>query len=128
MEGLNVRFDIIRLSYFDDDVGGAVESGTTVASTIPGRIDLIQPSQQSLEVGLEVPIMADIFLRPRPGTLTIFENDQVLLVWPADHPNYNQRFRVEGEVRSSSMHPKNRNQFLRVRGTRVERTRTEALM
>ncbi len=128
MQGLNVKFDIIRLSYFDDDVGGAVESGTTVASSVPGRIDLIQPSQQSLEVGLEVPIMADFFIRPRPGTLTIFPNDQILLVSPVDHPNYNQRFRVEGEVRSSSMHSKNRNQFLRVRGTRVERTRTEALM
>jgi hypothetical protein len=128
MEGLNVRFDIIRLSYFDDDVGGAVESGTTVASAIPGRINLIQPTQQSLEVGLEVPIMADVFIRPKPGTLTIFENDQVLLVSPADHPNFNQRFRVEGEVQSSSMHPKNRNQFLRLRATRVEQTRTEELM
>ncbi len=128
MEGLNVKFDIYRLSYIDDDVGGAVETGTVVASNIPGRIALLAPSQQSLEMGIETPLIADIFLRPRPGTLTINENDQVLLVSPVDHINYNQRWRIQGEVMSSAMHSKNRNQAIKLRVSRIDRTRTESLM
>jgi hypothetical protein len=128
MEGLNVRFDIYRLSYIDDDVGGAVETGTVVASNIPGRISVMAPSQQSLEMGFETPLVADIYLRPRPGTLTINENDQILLIAPVDHINYNQRFRIEGEAQSSSMHAKNRNQFIKLRCSRIDRTRTESLM
>ncbi len=128
MEGLNVRFDIYRLSHIDDDVGGAVETGTVVASNIPGRIALLAPSQQSLEMGIETPLIADIFLRPRPGTLTINENDQVLLVAPVDHVNYNQRWRIQGEAMSSSMHSKNRNQSIKLRVSRIDRTRTESLM
>ncbi len=128
MQGLNVRFDIIRLSYIDDDVGGSVETGTVVASSIPGRISVLAPSVQSLEMGIETPAIADIFLRPRPGTLTITENDQVLLVSPLDHVNYNQRWRIAGEVVSSSMHSKDRNQFIKLRGTRIDSTRTESLM
>ncbi len=128
MEGLNVKFDIYRLSYIDDDVGGAVETGTVVASNIPGRISILAPTQQSLEMGIETPLIADIFLRPRPGTLTINENDQVLLVSPVDHINYNQRWRIQGEVMSSAMHAKNRNQAIKLRVSRIDRTRTESLM
>jgi len=128
MHGLNVRFDVIRVGFMDDDVGGAVETGTVVGSSIPGRIDVKLPSQLSLEQGLEAPLIADVILRPMPGTLTIRERDQLLLVSPVGHVNYNQRWRIEGEVVSSSMHAKDRGHFLRFRATRVERTRTEALM
>jgi hypothetical protein len=128
MQGLNVRFDIVRLSYIDDDVGGAVETGTFVARSVPGRIHVLPPSTQSLEAGIESPAIADIFMRPRPGTLTIAANDQIVLVSPLNHVNYNQRWRIEGQVRSASMHAMDRNQVYRLRVTRIDTTRTESLM
>ncbi len=127
MEGLNARFDVVRLTFQSDDVGGAVETGTFIARNVPGRLDVSMPSQQSLEQGLETTVIGNFILRPRPGTLTILERDQLILVRPIDHINFNQYWRIEGEVVSSSMHAKDRNQFLRMRGTRIERTRTEVL-
>ncbi len=128
MQGLNVRFDIIRLSYIDDDIGGAVETGTFVARSVPGRIQVLPPSTQTLEVGIESPTIADIFLRPRPGTLTINANDQIVLVLPLNHINFDQRWRIEGQIRSSSMHSMDRNQVYKLRATRIDTTRTEVLM
>lgn len=128
MHGLNVRFDVIRLSFIDDAGGGAVETGTVVASSVPGRIDVKLPSQLSLEQGLETPVVADVILRPRPRTLTVRARDQILLVSPASHVNYNERFRVEGEVVSTSMHALDRLHFLRFRASRIEETRTEVLI
>ena len=128
MQGLNVRFDIVRLSYIDDDTGGGVETGTFVARSVPGRIHVLPPSTQSLEMGIESPAIADIFVRPRPGTLTINANDQIVLVLPVSHINFNQRWRIEGQVRSASMHANDRNQVYKLRVTRIDTTRTESLM
>jgi hypothetical protein len=128
MEGLNVRFNVIRMAFQDDDVGGAVETGTVVATNQRGRLDLLLPTQLSLEQGLETPLMADVILRPMPRTLIVKERDQVLLVAPTAHANYNQTWRVEGQVVPTSMHALDRNHFLRFRATRIEENRTEALI
>jgi len=128
MEGLNVRFDIVRMSFIDDDVGGSVETGTVVASNVRGRIDLLLPTQIGLEQGLEKTMIADVILRPLPGSLIVKERDQILLVSPVSHIHYNDRWRVEGEVTSTSMHAKDRNHFLRFRASRIQENRTEALI
>jgi hypothetical protein len=129
MQHLVVKFDVIQVNFVDDAVGGSVETGTVVARTVPGHMDVKLPSQMALESGLETPVIADVLLRPMPGTLdsSLRERDQLEVVGPADHPHINERFRVEG-IQQPPMHPKNRNRFIKMRATRIRRTRNEALM
>jgi hypothetical protein len=127
MQGLVVIFDIHRITFQDDDVGGAVLTGTVIASSVRGHLNVLNPSQMSLEQGLEVPRLADVLIRPRAGSLTIFERDQLQIVGPAGHPNLNEFWRVEN-VQQPPMHPKNRKRFIRMRTSRVDRDRVESLM
>ena len=78
MQHLPVVFDVHRITFIDDDVGGAVETGTFLARSVAGNLSVMGPSQLSLEQGLEVPALADIFLRnvsrlmsPRSRTMTM---------------------------------------------------------
>jgi len=127
MQNLHMKFTIYRVSFIDDEVGGAVETGTVLASNIRGYMDIRPPSQLMLEQGLETPRIADIFLRPRPGSLVLYERDQIEVTGPADHPNINERWRIEA-VLNSPQHPKDRKRFIKVRTTRVDRTRTREIM
>jgi hypothetical protein len=127
MEGLVVLFDVWRITFQDDAVGGANATGTVIAESIRGQMDVKLPSQQSLEQGLEAPRIADVLLRPQPGTLTILERDLLEIKGPADQPHINTQWRVVGVQEPTGMHPKNRQRFLKLRITRVDRTRTEAL-
>lgn len=102
-------------------------TGTVIASSVRGHLNVLNPSQMSLEQGLEVSRLADVLLRPRAGSLTIFERDQLQIVGPAGHPNLNEYWRVEN-VQQSPMHPKNRKRFMRLKVSRVDRDRRESLM
>lgn len=130
MQNLNMRFDLVQVSFIDDAVGGSVETGTVVARSIPGVLDIDVPTQAALEQGLEVSRVGTICLRPLPGSLTgvIRERDQLVVVAPSDHPEINQFWRVEGaDETAGPMHPKNRKRFINIKATRVERTRVEVL-
>lgn len=127
MQHLTVVFDIWRITFNDDVGGGAVETGTYLARGVAGNLSVKGPSQMSLEQGLEVPALADIFLRPRPGSIVIQERDQLQVVGPPGHPNLNEYWRIEA-VDTPPMHPANRKSFFSIKASRVDRTRTEVLM
>lgn len=93
--GLNLKAEIIRISYGDDDaVGGAVVTGTCVYEGLNVAISQRRPSQVSLEQGLEVANIFDFTCRAKD--VTLFERDEVRVTWPLDHPYYNLCFRIMG--------------------------------
>ena len=121
-EHLVVVFDLIRITWIDDVGGGGVETGTVLARSLRGHINILNPSQLSLEQGLEVPVLADVILRGCPPQVVIRESDQLLVVAPAYHPLFDQRWDVMG-VTNPPMHPANRRGFRSFRVRRIERTR-----
>ena len=93
--GLNCRIDIWRVGYGDDDaVGGAVTTGTVQYQGILARVQPSPPEQVFLQQGLET----DKFFQATivPGTLTIYERDELEVVQPTDHKYYGDRFRIVG--------------------------------
>lgn len=97
--GLHMKVDIIQINYAaDDDIGGAVITGTTAYSSLPAVITPRRPSQASLEAGLETDAIYDFtcgatHLR---SNVIINERGEILVTWPITHPLYNLRFRVTG--------------------------------
>lgn len=93
--GMNIRFDIFRMNWADDDsVGGAVITGTCQYADVPGRLKAEEPMQLLLQQGLETPrtFTATLF----PGTLDIRERDELWISEPHDHIYYHQYFRIVG--------------------------------
>ena len=108
--GLNVRFNITRVSDMADDyVGGAVSSGTVHYTNIAARFEGTPPEQMFLFQGLETNRIFRVVLVP--GTLDIREHDQMTLVAPANHIYYNKVFRVIG-VTYSDFNPSDRRNYL----------------
>jgi hypothetical protein len=109
--GLNVRFDVWRVNWADDDddVGGAVITGTCVYQGVMARMEGEKPNQLLLQQGLEtVPTFTATII---PGTLDIRERDEVLLSEPFDHVYHNQYFRVTG-VLYSDLNPRDPRNYL----------------
>ena len=119
---LVVVFDLIRITWRDDAGGGAVETGTTLARNLMGHINVLGPSQLSLEQGLEVPVLADVIVRGCPPQVTLRESDQFLVVAPDYHPFIDERWEIMG-VTDPPVHPANRSGFRSFRVRRIERTR-----
>ncbi len=131
MQHLVTVFDIHQINTIDDVGGGAVETGTVTFQGIRGQINLLSPTQASLEQGLETPALADVFLRLKPaqarsGT-SIIERDQLVIVGPKQHPLLNEHWRVIS-IQNTPTHPGNRRGFLKLKASRVEQTRTESLI
>jgi len=125
MQHLVTKFDVYRITFADDSVGGAEATSSLTYKNIRGTMLIRPPSQLLLEQGLETPRVADVIIRPRPGTATLYERDQLLVTGPPGHPNLNERWRIES-VQQPDMHPKNRRTFFKLRCTRIDRTRTES--
>lgn len=91
--GLNLRATIWQMNHdIDDEIGGAMITGTMAYQDILMRLTARRPSPVSLEAGLEVDRFFDMVLVGHG--LTIHERDEVQVTWPVDHPYYNERFRV----------------------------------
>lgn len=99
--GLNLTCSVFRITDgADDSIGGAQPSGTVVYANVPARLSARRPTQVILEQGIKV---KEIFTGVlSPGTLTVYNNDQLQVTGPATSPYYNLYFRVLG-VQSSSM-------------------------
>lgn len=121
-EHLVVVFDLHRITWQDDAGGGAVETGTVLASNLRGHINVLNPSQLSLEQGLERVAIADVILRSCPPQVVIRESDQLQIVGPSYHPYFGERWDVTG-VSDPPVHPANRRGFRKFRVRRIERTR-----
>lgn len=101
--GNNLHVDVIRYTYpEDDEVGGAVPSGTVVYPNVEGRIQAATPIPAFAMQGQETSkiMTAELY----PGTLDVQEYDQIEVVSPPNHPYYGWRFRVD-TVQRSNYHP-----------------------
>lgn len=93
--GLNIRIDIWTMTQAaDDNVGGAMITGTVSYSDLAARLTMRRPSQIMLEQGLETTKIADLMIQGQ--NITIRERDEIQIVWPLDHPFIDDRFRIEG--------------------------------
>lgn len=101
--GNNLHVDIIRYSYpVDDEVGGALPSGTVIYPHVEARIQATVPIPAYAIQGLETSkiMTAEVY----PGTLNIQEYDQLQVVSPPNSPYYGWNFRID-TVQRSNMHP-----------------------
>lgn len=123
--GLNQVARLIRFSYpADDEVGGAVPSGTVAYENLFIRIRSEEPTLALLEQGLETPTIYTGLLFA--GNVTIEHNDQVEVVAPAGSWFYGKKFRVIGVQRSSNHPNQDRNQ-IRITMRRFEESHSNDL-
>lgn len=95
IQGLNLKVNVTRMNPgTDDDVGGAIYTGTTVYTDLPVSIFSRRPSQESLEQGLEVNAIYD--MTARLCNVTLIERDLVEVTCPSGHPYYGLQFRIMG--------------------------------
>ena len=93
MQGANIRISIWRLTPTSDDyVGGAVLSGTVVLSFLPARMQAAPDEMVLLQQGLET--QRTFTVTVAKGNLDIRERDEMQVVWPANYPYINDRFRI----------------------------------
>jgi len=99
--GMNLMGNILSFSTkSDDEVGGAVPTGTVLYANVFGRISARKPTQALLEQGLETPEIFTAVLSP--GNISIRENDQYEVVSPVISNYYQKRFVIIG-IQYSSM-------------------------
>jgi len=123
MQGLNTRFRVWRQSQVSDDqIGGAVYTGTVTHEYIRGHFSATLPNQELVEQGLETMKTADAFVWP--GTVVIQERDVLEVVGPSHHEYYGKRFRIIG-LKKGDMHAHSRGRFWRARMRRIDYTRME---
>jgi len=105
MAGLNQQGRLIRYHYpnNDDEVGGAVPSGTILKESVFCRIEQAKSTQVLLEQGLELPEMFQAYLHYTGDPLDIQNNDQLEIYSPPISPFYNKRFRIISFRHSSHM-------------------------
>ncbi len=122
--GLNVKVNFWQMSPMaDDDVGGAIVTGTLAYADIAGRLSPRRPSQMMLEQGLETERIFDLIITGYGAAhaLTVRERDEIEVAWPLDHPDYGHRFRVVGV-----QYPSRRSKYgpLEFTLSRIERSRS----
>lgn len=110
--GLNTRVRIWRYGYSDDDeVGGAMPTGTVAHPHVMARIEANPEDQLLLQQGLETVRTFNALIVP--GSLDVREKDELEIVAPDHHPYYNVRFRIVG-VQYSSIDKYNPNNYMRL--------------
>ena len=125
MAGLNTTGRLWRFHYpADDNVGGALPSGTILKENVYGRIEQLKATQVLLEQGLELPEMFQAFLYYTGDPLDIQNNDQLEIYYPPISPFCNKRFRIVGYRHSSHTDLR---RFVEVTMRRHEESRTEGL-
>ena len=91
--GSNIFVNIWRKVNDDDDtVGGASDTESLVYEAYPARMQADVEEQLYLEQGLETVRTFTAILVP--GTLSIYERDELEVVKPYNHPYVDKRFRV----------------------------------
>jgi hypothetical protein len=119
MQGLNLLGTIWRMNQADDDeVGGALLTGTPVANSLPMAISSQAPLQASLEQGLEVDAAYTATVK---CGITIYERDELEVTCPTHSPHYGLRFRVVGIQEPKRLRAMEKHLTLR----RVRRSRRE---
>lgn len=98
--GLNLLVTVWQYTFpADDDIGGAVPSGTAVYTNVPARIQAEKPTMALLEQGLETPTIFSCIVWP--GTMVIEHNYEVEVTAPAISLYYGEHFRIIGMQHTS---------------------------
>ena len=119
MAGMNIRVQVWRMSNdSDDSVGGSMITGSVVYSGIQAFMQENQVSMMMGQAGLETLNVFNFTLIP--GTLTIYERDELEITHPSDHYFYGDRFRVVSS-RHSSNNPRVPRNYLLLSTTRSVR-------
>jgi len=110
----------------DDDVGGAIFTGTQTPALrqLPATIQYLSPSRLLLEQGVEVKRLAKVLVQP--GSLTIYEQDELEVVGPAGHEDLGRFFKVVSVERTGFSPNDVRGRFLQLMCERMEEYRTES--
>jgi hypothetical protein len=120
LAGANIRCTIIAINYADDDdVGGAVITGTVAHTNVIGRIESNEDEQLLLQQGLETVRTFNALLVP--PTITVRERDELEITAPGHHPYYGVRFRIMG-VQYPSTDLRNPNSYIRLSMVRSVRS------
>jgi hypothetical protein len=96
--GFNTKVRVWRVSFVtdDDEVGGAVVTGTYIYSNIPARLHEKPVDHVFFQQGIEV--VKTFQMMVKPSTLMIYDRDEVEITWPPGHRFYGDRFRVMGDA------------------------------
>ena len=96
--GLTLFCSILRYSDVDDDIGGSVPTGTYIYQNARARridhlvhirkIPMLEADQQGLESG-----RFNLF-ELYPSTMDVHENDEIVIINPPNHVDYQKHFRV----------------------------------
>lgn len=121
--GATTRFTIWRIMEMagDDEVGGAIVSGTPVHTRVRGRMESLRPTQLILEQGLEFVKLWDVVIRP--ASLNIRERDELEITHPPSHSYFGERFRVLS-IERTGMHPKDSRNHLKLNVRHVDFARS----
>lgn len=122
--GLNARIRVWRMTELvDDSVGGAVLTGTVAYDSLEARWQPLKPDPLLLFQGIETNRI--IRCTTRPSTITIFENDEVEIVWPPQHADSGVRFKVV-KIQRDAIHPLDRRNFVELQLSRIKVSRNYA--
>lgn len=108
--GLNLKCNIWSIGYQpDDEVGGAVTTGTVAYENVMLSLQENRVEQLLLQQGLETQktFSANIC----PGNLDIRERDELEVTFPPNHRYYGERFRIINS-RHSSFAPDNPDAYM----------------
>lgn len=121
--GLNLKATIWRMLYMpDDNVGGAVLSGTNIYIDVPIRIENMMQDQLLLQQGLETIKTSKGVLHS--AKLDIRERDELEITWPPNHPHYGDRYRVIG-IQDTNFHSSDHRGYLVIDLERSERAHAQ---
>lgn len=119
--GLNLQIDVWRMTVnADDDVGGALVTGTVAYHNLYAGISPQRPNQQMTQAGLETEAIYDLTCKLQG--ITLWERDEVEVVHPTGHPYYGLRFRIVG-VQPSRRRPFHGHQHCTI--SRIRRSRSQ---
>lgn len=116
--GTNCRVRVWRLvEYVDDDVGGAVPSGTVLHESLEARIDQDLTDSNYYQQGLEtIKTFSGLIWGHQ---LRIIEQDLIEVISPPNHDYYGKFFKVE-DGRYDSRHPGVKQRYMLVKLTRSQ--------
>lgn len=121
--GLNACMRVWRITNpTDDNVGGAMLSGTIAYDSIRCRPTPFAPSQLLVQQGIETHRVFGIITRP--PNMVIYERDVIEITGPSYHPNFGDRFRVV-QVQRTAIHPADRRGYMTLLCDRYDRSRSE---
>ena len=108
--GLNIHVRFWRMTTpVDDEIGGAVPTGTIVYQDIAARIEPMRPDYLLIQQGIETSNLYTCVCRP--PNLAIKEYDEAEVVFPLNHNMINKRLLVRN-IQDTSLHPSDSRGYL----------------